>query len=201
MKTTYQEDTVALDTEESRETDSDSDSYNPRRKNTPLQKEAAQALRALANFMCFTDAKQVQFPPLQSKVHTLLLDLIVKPKDIEIQKRLVQLYKETLQIKLEKEEQLRFDPMNKQEEKKQSDKRRYATVLTLYALGPHLRLTHNKVQHGELLQKLLFNLLPEVETENLLHLQDVRFISLFAYWSKKTMKYCALAEQILEDSG
>jgi hypothetical protein len=160
----------------SRETDSDSDSYDCKYKNTLRQRQAANALRALSSLLAFRK---------DEKVEALLLQLIEAPTSLIAQQHLIKKHQELLKEEEDEDKVYQLIEDSKIQE---------AAALGLLALAPHLRLTQRKIYHVELLKKLLENV--SARSSNLV-LQDIREISLFAYWSEKSMMYAAKAEALL----
>lgn len=169
----YTED-VGEENAEYRETDSDSDGYDPDGTNSPEQRRTANALRALTSYLSFEIDEKVR-----ERVTAAMLALIKTPSDGKVMQAIVDVHKE---IK-DKPKILAF-----------KEKRiPHAAAIALYAISPHVRLTHTKVNHGELLEKFLTNM---TGGQDLVR-DHVRTISLFAYWSGETMAYCKVAEKLL----
>ena len=159
-----------------RETDSDSDGFDATAINPPEQRKAANSLRALASYVSFEIDEKFRARAVGS------LEALVKaPSDAKMMAAVVDIHAE---IKGDPGNALAFA----------TNRVRHAAAIALFAISPHLRLTRTKVNHADLLTKFLANL---SGAKHDLVLADVRQISLFAYWSRLTMAYCAVAEKLL----
>lgn len=162
-----------------RETDSDSDGFDASAINSPAQRKAATALRALSSYVSFeVDEK------FRARAVVALEALSKAPSDVKMMGAVVDIHAE---IKGDPGNALAFA----------NDRVRHAAAIALFAISPHLRLTRTKVNHADLMAKFLANL---SGAKHDLVLADVRQISLFAYWSRVTMAYCAVAEKLLSIS-